>query len=249
MMSEKMGERYGEEYFTCLHRDCKTKCEHAWFKYEKHDYEFGYPNAFTQYLQRVPGMNFFDKETIVDIATGVEKLNSLNGYYCNDVYAVSICKSCEKPTFWFDGKVIYPVTEADIPDPNMYMPVSVQELYLEARSVYHLSYKSAAALLRLALEHLLNDLGGVGKSNYKKIENLINQGTLSARVQKLLDTIRVLGNDGVHEGVINLADDKKSENIYQLFKALNYIVRETYETEAFVDDLYDNVPESKRIVK
>lgn len=84
-----------------------------------------------------------------------------------------------------------------------------------------LSPRSSAALLRLCIQKLMIELKQKGRDLNEDIGALVSQG-LDARVQKALDVLRVIGNNAVHPGQIDLKDDK--ETAISLFQLLNAIV-------------------------
>jgi hypothetical protein len=94
------------------------------------------------------------------------------------------------------------------------MPDDVKAHFNEARSVYNLSPKAAAALLRLAIQHLSVDLGGSGKDLNADIAKLVQNG-LPLKIQQALDVVRVIGNNAVHPGLISI--DDKPEQVKKLF--------------------------------
>lgn len=59
-----------------------------------------------------------------------------------------------------------------------------------------------------------------------------------------LDAIRVIGNESVHPGEIDLNESR--ETALMLFKLLNLIVEKTISEQKMVQDLYESLPESKR---
>ena len=82
------------------------------------------------------------------------------------------------------------------------MPEDVQELYNEAREVFGISPCFSATLLRLALQKLCVHLKEEGININKDIASLVKKG-LSLEIQKGLDSIRIIGNNGVHPGKID----------------------------------------------
>jgi len=56
------------------------------------------------------------------------------------------------------------------------------------------------------------DLGESGKDINADIGNLVKKG-LSPLVQKALDTVRVVGNECVHPGTMDLKDDREMRAI------------------------------------
>lgn len=72
------------------------------------------------------------------------------------------CQNCEKYSLWVNEKMLYPVSSI-APLSTEDMPENVKEEFLEARNVVNASPRSAAALLRLALQKLMVHLGERGK--------------------------------------------------------------------------------------
>ena len=57
----------------------------------------------------------------------------------------------------------------------------------------------------------------------EKIEHLVEQG-LPAELQKLFDATRLIGNDAVHPGKLDLADNR--DTVAKLFESVDFIVEE-----------------------
>jgi hypothetical protein len=67
---------------------------------------------------------------------------------------------------------------------------------------------------------------------------------LPAKVQKALDYCRVVGNNAVHPGEINLND---TPDIAQnLFRMVNFIVEDRITRPKEIDELYGLLPEASR---
>lgn len=159
----------------------------------------------------------------------------------NIIYIISIstCRACNSPHFWINDIMVIP-KESGVPIPNEDMPNKVKELYLEAREVLPYSAKASTALLRLALQHLCKELGGEGKNINADISKLVQEG-LSVKIQKALDTIRVVGNNAVHPGTIDLEDNLDIASL--LFELLNVIVNEMITQPKQIDELYSRLPQ------
>ena len=132
----------------------------------------------------------------------------------------SICSHCNNATFWLAEKIIFPPTRVS-PPPNSDLPASVQKVYTEAADIASQSPRAACALLRLAIERLLEHIGEKGNIN-NMIKNLVEKG-LDKRIQKALDIVRVTGNNAVHPGEIDFDD---STNVSSLFELINFITDE-----------------------
>ncbi len=154
----------------------------------------------------------------------------------------SVCWRCDGYALWLDKKMIYP--EASVaPLPSEDMPPSVKEDFVEARNVVNASPHSAAALLRLALQKLMVDLGEKGKHLDQDIGNLVEKG-LPEKIQKSLDSVRVIGNNAVHPGQIDLRDDIKTAT--SLFELLNIIVEGQISQPKRVNKIFDKLPEGAK---
>ncbi len=152
------------------------------------------------------------------------------------------CTNCGKPTIWFDSKVIFP-TATSAPPACADMPQSVRDLYDEAASVVNASPRAAAALLRVATELLIKELTGGSGSLNDQIGNLVAKG-LSIEIQKALDVLRIVGNNAVHSGQINLDDNEKVAN--SLFGLLNVVVEKMITFPAHIEKLWDGLPQGNK---
>lgn len=155
--------------------------------------------------------------------------------------AFSDCKVCSQSALWFDRKLVYP-RKNTIEKPHELMPKEVKEIYDEAAAVYDISPRSSAALLRLGLEILLPHLGADKAKINTMIQQLVEERKAIGRVQKAMDALRVIGNDAVHPGVIDLEGRDNKEVSLALFKITNYIVAETLGSDEMIEDLYSLLP-------
>ncbi len=161
-----------------------------------------------------------------------------------DYLNVAYCTKCGRYSFWFKKKMIYPKLSI-APLPLKEMPKKVKEDFNEARMIVAESPRGAAALLRLALEKLLPQVGAEGKKIDQMIGYLVREKNLPVQIQRALDSLRVIGNEAVHPGELDLKDDTKTA--LTLFKVLNVIVQTIIIQPKEIDDLYyDKVPERKK---
>lgn len=139
--------------------------------------------------------------------------------------------------------MVFPL-EITVDWPNSDLPEEVQQDYLEAANILNHSPRGAAALLRLAIEKLVNWIEDNGKNLDSKIGNLVRLG-LNSKIQKALDMVRVIGNNAVHPGQIDLTDD--SDTAQRLFKLVNIIADWMITQPKEVSELYENLlPEGQK---
>lgn len=155
---------------------------------------------------------------------------------------INYCNSCERYSIWHEGAMIYPLAST-APMPADDMPEDVRQDYLEARNIVGRSPRAAAALLRLALQKLTPHLGEQGKNLNADIASLVKKG-LPVKIQMGLDSLRVIGNNAVHPGEIDLKDD--IETATALFELLNMIVDVMITQPKRVDEIYKKVPDSAK---
>lgn len=155
---------------------------------------------------------------------------------------VSQCYTCGKPTIWLHDRILYPGVLAG-PSPNSDLSEDVANDFEEARSIVDLSPRGAAALLRLAVEKLCIEVGANGKSIDQRIADLVGRG-LPSGVQEALDALRVIGNEAVHPGSLDLRDDR--DTALKLFDLVNFIAEEMISRPKARKAVYDMIPPSKR---
>ena len=138
---------------------------------------------------------------------------------------------------------MWPITLTG-PLPNEDLGEDIVPLYNEARAVASQSPRSAAALLRLCTEMLVQRL--CEESNIRLNDGIaqLAQRGLPQQIQQALDTLRVIGNSAVHPGQLDLADDR--ETVERLFEILNLIANARITLPRTVRDFYDTLPAGQR---
>ncbi|WP_298884227.1 DUF4145 domain-containing protein [uncultured Polaribacter sp.] len=154
----------------------------------------------------------------------------------------SLCTHCNTYSLWRNEKMMFPST-GNAPLANSDLPEDIQEDYEEARAIMSISPRGSAALLRLAIQKLCKHLGEKGKNINQDIGNLVQKG-LPVKIQKSLDIVRVIGNDAVHPGTIDLKDDTVTAG--KLFILVNLIADVMITQPKEIDDLFDSLPEDKK---
>lgn len=156
--------------------------------------------------------------------------------------AVSFCTHCKKYALWIGSKMIYPhISGAPLPNPDM--PSDVRSDYEEATQVLQASPRAAAALLRLAIQKLSVHLGQPGKNINDDIAALVKQG-LKVQIQQALDVVRVIGNNAVHPGELDIKDDR--DTCASLFTLVNMIVDDRITQPKAVASLFDRLPQGAK---
>lgn len=156
---------------------------------------------------------------------------------------VALCDHCATWSIWMSAGMVFPVGKRSGEPPLDGMPANVRALYEEARDVASRSPRSGAALLRLALQTLIDDLEpGVADLN-RKIGSLVAKG-LSPEISNAMDIVRVIGNNSVHPGQIDIQED--ATLVPALFSLLNLIVEQVVVRRAAIDALFEGLPEGAR---
>ena len=151
------------------------------------------------------------------------------------------CDNCKHFAIWIGDKMVYPA-KIGVPPAHADTPAEIVPDYNEAAEIFSISPRASAAILRVALEKLLNFIGLKGDDINRNIANLVELG-LNEELQKSMDIIRILGNESVHYGSVNLNEDKTTAN--KLFLIFNLIVDKTITNKNMLADIYDKLPENK----
>jgi hypothetical protein len=152
------------------------------------------------------------------------------------------CCHCSALTIWNANTLVFPDGSV-APLSNDDMPADIKRDFEEARSVIAKSARGAAALFRLCIQKLCKHLGQPGRDLNADIGALVAKG-LSAKIQKSLDIVRVVGNDSVHPGTIDLRDTP--ETALRLAELVNLIVESEITQPKLVDELYARLPAGKK---
>lgn len=199
-----------------------------------------YPPDFQQRQFHCPHCNVFARQDFYRLPT---QIHTTAG---SDIVR-SECSHCDKNCYWHDsavvhGRIIIPASYGT-PPANEYMPDDVIADYMEAASIFSLSARGAAALLRLSLQKLMVHLGMEGKNINEDIKKLVAAG-LPVMIQQALDYCRVVGNNAVHPGELSLEDTP--EMAWTMFEMINMIVQLRIAAPKQLEELYAQLPEGAR---
>lgn len=155
---------------------------------------------------------------------------------------MALCTSCSRETVFVGGGFAYPSSLSG-PDPDADMPQAVRDDFEEARNICGLSPRGAAALLRLAIQKLCRELGSDKAMVNEAIGQLVADHKIPETVQKALDCVRVIGNEAVHPGVLDLRDDQ--DTVSSLFGLVNFIVAHGIGEPRRINAIYASLPSKK----
>lgn len=176
---------------------------------------------------------------------------------------ISQCQACEHFSIWLTNelplkkegsqseldkshvnvKLLFPSVSNEVPKPNVDMPSDVKEIFTEAGQILEESPRASAALSRLAIEKLVDGLEAEGKDLNSKIGKLVSKG-MPVEIQQMLDSVRVIGNNAVHPGQINIKDNK--ELAHSLLHFINLIIDNRITQPKKISEVYNSLPESYR---
>ncbi len=243
-----------ETAFNCPH--CRALAKQFWFsvRADLHKDEYPTPMIFSESDDHDwEYKDVEDKEVrqiLVDWAKKMKEGRPFfesgkdGNYSFQNVHNVHIsrCYNCKEVSLWIFDRLIYP-QRGEAPPANPDMPDDIRRDYDEASTILDLSARGAAALIRLGIQKLCKHLGQPGKNINDDIKALV-AGGLDPRIQKALDVVRVVGNNAVHPGQIDLKDD--SATAESLFRLLNLIVEKMISEPKHVDEVYAALPEGAR---
>jgi hypothetical protein len=157
-------------------------------------------------------------------------------------FLVAICDHCGNFSIWLNDKMVFPdISTAPLANPDL--PKEVMGDYDEARKILARSPRGAAALLRLAVQKFCKHLGEKGDNVNNDIAELVKKG-LPVRVQQALDAVRVIGNNAVHPGQIDITDDP--ETATRLFELVNIVCDYMVTQPRRVEEIYGKIPPAQK---
>jgi len=242
----------GLESFSCPH--CGALAHQHWFKLSPKQYERDTkPEAtvFTDFNDVDPTIieNDNKRRTLTrflmrleknDVTYRVHDYNRGSEWELHNV-AASLCHSCDAWALWVKGGLVYPVVNSEIVA-HEDLPGLIRDDFQEAADIVDRSPRGAAALLRLCIQKIMPVLGEAGKNINTDIKELIKKG-IEPDIAKALDILRVVGNESVHPGTMDLKDDKAIA--LNLFELVNIIVEKQIAGPARIAALFAGLPLEK----
>lgn len=179
--------------------------------------------------------------TNLEIAHGGGRFSNRNPGQA-PMISLSLCEACGRESIYIGERIALP-DETDAPPAAPDLPAELVSDYDEARAILPRSARGSTALLRLVIQKLLPHLGAKKVGIDSAIGELVASGKIKTPIQKALDTVRVIGNESVHPGEMNLKDDR--ETALALFRIINLIVETAITEPRRLDELYASLPQSK----
>src|SRR3989344_5066658 len=175
-----------------------------------------------------------------DLMTNFDR-ERMSGWTIQKNMAVGMCDHCSKITIWLGKEMLFP-GRPSVPSPNDDLNSDIKKDYTEAAEIVEKSPKAATALLRLAIQKLCKQLGESGENINQDMGELVKKG-LPVKIKEALDVVRVIGNESVHPGEINLNDNK--DVAHKLFELVNIIAQDRITQPKEVSKLYNSLPQDK----
>ena len=232
-----------KEIFICPH--CKILSRYKWnSEYSLKEQTINIMNHFL--LEKRSAMGSSEEGYINNFIYFIET-QMPNHLLLNTKLSFSQCNLCRKIAIWVDKKMVYPRVSL-LPEPNEDMNDEIKELYKEASNIFRDSPRASAALLRLCIDKLCEQLGEKEKNLNDKIKNLVKKG-LDLRIQQALDYCRVIGNNALHPGQIDVKENP--EQVKNLFSVVNDIAQQMITYPREMNERYLSLPKDdlKKIEK
>ena len=226
---------YHKDRFKCPH--CGVVAKQEWQDCRSLS-RYALMNQFQFFLSYRSNIRDYLQEAIKDFLDSYSQKNpNVLEDFVPRALTLSSCHSCGKTAIWMQEQMVFPKTSLVDP-PNADLSPDIAAIYDEAASIVSDSPKGATALLRLALQMVMVQIGEGGKNINADIKNLVDKG-LSTKIQKAVDLLRVAGNNAVPPGQISFDDDKGIA--LSMFKHLNLIAEEMITRPKEIEELYDDV--------
>lgn len=180
--------------------------------------------------------------TVVNLTVFLGSSGQASRSYSGRTLVCASCQNCGEETLLVEGGIVLPIY-SPAPPPTEDMPAEVLEDFKEARAIVEKSPRGAAALLRLVIQKLCPILGATKPDINAAIGELVAAGKVSPALQQALDTVRVIGNEAVHPGTLDLSDDRQTAT--SMFSLINFIVEKAITEPKHIGQLYQALPAGK----
>jgi hypothetical protein len=236
--------------FECPH--CGAYTSQTWYRLFASPHDNIPPIPDEAFFKRIKADQAIEQDTRDTILRWAKRMQTRqvflekteDQWHTLDVFNLQLsgCYVCKKWAVWVHDAVVHPFNK-DGPPHHSDMPEDIARDYDEARTILKMSPRGAAALLRLCVQKLCDELEQKGKTIDAAIAALVAKG-LDPLISQALDTVRVIGNEAVHPGTMDLNDNQ--ETALKLFGLVNMIVYRMISHPKQVKALYGTLPPEKR---
>ena len=130
-------------------------------------------------------------------------INQTFRFFGYGVYHIAVCRGCGRVVLFEHNKLVFPIG-GGIPATSC-MPSDAKEVFEEAQQIINLSPRAACAMLRICVERMVN----ATEANGRTLADKINSLNLPPKMAKLAHACRLIGNDAVHDNVIDFSIDSE----------------------------------------
>ena len=178
------------------------------------------------------------------MASGRPFLEVHREFRSRDVQNVSIsyCFNCNEMCLWVYDQLVWPRREG-VPEPKLHAPPNVRCESEEASQTLEASPRGAAALLRIAIEKVCEELGVSGEGPTDDIAFFVRED-VDARVQKVLDAAQIIESNTMRPGQIGLGEDRATAET--LSGLVNLICEKMIMEPRHLQEVYTKVREGAR---
>lgn len=165
-----------------------------------------------------------------------------------DGLELSQCYKCKGKLLWYEERIVFLIVNG-APPPHPDMPKDVKKIYDEAKSIVSISSRAAAALLRTAIEVLIDNVIGENKKTLNEnIGILVKENKIQVTTQQSLDYLRVIGDYYLHPGVIQMEDIEENDyqHVISLFELVNLITDELITRRNKSNEIFGRIPRRQK---
>lgn len=166
-------------------------------------------------------------------------------FFKRNEYAIGICHACGQATLFKNENILYPLSSGI--SPVECMPEDAKNAFRESQSILMLSPRAACAMLRVCVERMVNATDAKGGNLAEKIESL----GLPQTLVKLATACRLVGNDAVHNNVIDLSVGSEEAKVVSeaLSRFANRIAEELFGMANEADEWISKIDTARKTKK
>jgi Domain of unknown function (DUF4145) len=234
-MANEVVPQLGLNSFSCPH--CGALAHQNWYAIWGKPYGSDTKPNPSRSASMTTGQSQVTRAIAIVNITKAEEVHSLVGNLF-----LSRCYSCRNLAVWLGDGLVHPLHTSKI-EPHPDIPANIKDDFTEAAAIVKSSPRGSAALSRLILQKLMIELGEKGDNINEDIGSLVKKG-LEVEIQQALDVVRVVGNNAVHPGTIDLKDD--AGIALALLQLINLVVERQISTKKRLAEMFANLPPGAR---